>query len=98
MRPALRHPAEGQQRTFAASGRQPKKAKEVSWRAQNRLHSRFKKLLGRRLQRNKALTAIARELSAFVWELLRELPCYSQNLDSVQRVQQKEEVMVSSWE
>jgi transposase len=64
---------------------QPKKAKEVSWRAQNRLHSRFKKLLGRRLQRNKALTAIARELSAFVWELLRELPCYSQYLPHEQR-------------
>jgi transposase len=59
---------------------QPQRVKAVSWRAQNRLHSRFKKLLGRRLQRNKALTAIARELSAFVWELLRELPCYNQCL------------------
>lgn len=57
---------------------QLKRVKEVSWRAQNRLHSRFKKLLGRRLQRNKALTAVARELSAFVWELLRKLPCYTQ--------------------
>lgn len=56
---------------------QPQRVKEVSWRAQNRLHSRFKKLLGRRLQRNKALAAIARELSGFIWELLRELPCYT---------------------
>ena len=40
-----------------------RRAKEVSWRAQNRLHSRFKKLLGRRLLRNKAITAVARELT-----------------------------------
>lgn len=56
---------------------QPRRVKEVSWRAQNRLHSRFKKLQGRRLQRNKTLIAIARELSAFVWELLREQACYA---------------------
>jgi hypothetical protein len=49
----------------------------VSWRAQNRLHSRFNRLRGRRLQRNKAMTAVARELTGFIWELLRELPCYT---------------------
>ena len=54
-----------------------RRAKEVSWRAQNRLHSRFKKLLGRRLLRNKAITAVARELTGFIWELLREMPCYT---------------------
>jgi transposase len=54
-----------------------RRAKEVSWRAQNRLHARFNRLRGRRLQRNKAMTAVARELTGFIWELLRELPCYS---------------------
>jgi transposase len=54
-----------------------RRAREVSWRAQNRLHSRFNRLRGRRLQRNKAMTAIARELTGFIWELLRELPCYT---------------------
>ena len=54
-----------------------RRAKEVSWRAQNRLHARFNRLRGRRLQRNKAMTAIARELTGFIWELLRELPCYT---------------------
>ena len=54
-----------------------RRAKEVSWRAQNRLHARFNRLRGRRLQRNKAITAIARELTGFIWELLRELPCYT---------------------
>ena len=54
-----------------------RRAKEVSWRAQNRLHSRFNRLRGRRLQRNKAMTAVARELTGFIWELLRELSCYT---------------------
>ena len=36
------------------------------------------KLLGRRLQRNKAKVAIARELCGFIWALLRTLDCYKQ--------------------
>lgn len=54
-----------------------RRAREVSWRAQNRLHSRFNRLRARRLLRNKAMTALARELAGFIWELLRELPCYT---------------------
>jgi transposase len=54
-----------------------RRAREVSWRAQNRLHARFNRLRGRRVQRNKAMTAVARELTGFIWELLRELPCYT---------------------
>ena len=48
----------------------------ISWRAQNRLHRRYTRLLARRLQRNKAMVAIARELCGFIWELLRTQPCY----------------------
>ena len=61
------------------SRRQQGQSREVcaiSWRAQNRLHHRYTKLLGRRLQRNKAMVAIARELCGFIWELLRTQPCY----------------------
>jgi hypothetical protein len=32
---------------------------------------RYTRLLARRLQRNKAIVAIARELCGFIWELLR---------------------------
>jgi len=59
-----------------------RRAKEVSWRAQNRLHSRFNRLRGRRLQRNKAMTAVARELTGFIWELLRDLPCYTKTANA----------------
>ena len=55
---------------------QSKEVRAISWRAQKRLHSRFARLAARRLQRNKALVAIARELCGFVWELLRTQPCY----------------------
>ena len=55
---------------------QPAQVRTISWRAQNRLHNRYRRLLARRLQRNKAIVAIARELCGFIWELLRTQDCY----------------------
>jgi transposase len=55
---------------------QPPEVRALSWKAQNRLHLRFTRLLARRLQRNKAKVAIARELCGFIWALLRTQPCY----------------------
>jgi transposase len=55
---------------------QSQEVRAISWRAQTRLHSRFTSLAARRLQRNKALVAIARELCGFVWEVLRTQSCY----------------------
>jgi transposase len=57
---------------------QPPQVREISWKAQSRLHLRFTRLLGRRLQRNKAKVAIARELCGFIWALLRTQTCYTQ--------------------
>jgi transposase len=56
---------------------QPREVRALSWKAQNRLHLRFKRLLARRLPRNKAKVAIARELCGFIWALLRTQPCYT---------------------
>jgi transposase len=44
---------------------------EISWRAQNRLHERGRKLAARGKTRQKAQIAMARELAAFVWEVMR---------------------------
>ena len=44
---------------------------EISWRAQNRLHERGRKLAARGKTRQKAQIAVARELAAFVWEVMR---------------------------
>jgi transposase len=46
---------------------------EISWKAQNRLHRRFCALAARRLHRNKVIVAMARELSAFIWELHQQI-------------------------
>jgi transposase len=50
---------------------QSKAVKELSWRAQNRLHGRFVRLSMRQLLRNKVVVAVARELCGFIWELMR---------------------------
>jgi len=55
---------------------QPRQVRALSWKAQNRLHLRFTRLLARRLQRNKAKVAVARELCGFIWALLRTQTCY----------------------
>ncbi len=57
---------------------QPAEVRALSWKAQNRLHLRFNRLLARRLPRNKAKVAVARELCGFVWALLRTQKCYTQ--------------------
>jgi transposase len=55
---------------------QPRAVRLISWKAQNRLHTRYKRLMARRLQRNKVMVAVARELCGFIWELLRTQECY----------------------
>jgi transposase len=55
---------------------QSREVRTISWKAQHRLHSRYTRLMARRLQRNKALVAIARELCGFIWELLHTQSCY----------------------
>jgi transposase len=55
---------------------QGRQVRAISWKAQNRLHTRYKRLMARRLQRNKVMVAVARELCGFIWELLRAQECY----------------------
>jgi hypothetical protein len=43
----------------------------ISWRCQNRLHERGRKLAARGKTRQKVQIAMARELAAFVWEVMR---------------------------
>jgi transposase len=50
-----------------------REVRAVSWRAQERLHRRFCRLLMRGVHRNKVVIAIARELVAFIWELAQVL-------------------------
>jgi hypothetical protein len=51
----------------------PKAVSDIAWAAQLRLHSKFKRLLARRVMKNKAVVAVARELTGFVWAIAREV-------------------------
>lgn len=48
--------------------------KEISWKAQVRLCGRFRKLMAKGKNRNRTVTAIARELSGFMWAIAKEVP------------------------
>lgn len=50
----------------------PTTAIRVAWRAQHRLHARYRRLLARGKSPQLAVTAVARELSAFVWAALTQ--------------------------
>lgn len=52
---------------------QSKKVTDLSWKMQTRLHARRKKLAGRQMLGGKIQVALARELTGFVWALLREI-------------------------
>ena len=52
---------------------QPKAVRDIAWRAQLRLCSRYRRLCGRGMHSNKICVAIARELSAFIWEAARHV-------------------------
>lgn len=51
----------------------PKAARDIAWKAQLRLCARFRKLCARRLNKNKVVVAIARELSGFVWAIAKDV-------------------------
>jgi len=48
---------------------QPRWVTELSWKTQNRLHTKFATLARRKKQYNKTKVAVARELAGFIWEL-----------------------------
>ncbi|MHB1844243.1 MAG: IS110 family RNA-guided transposase, partial [Deltaproteobacteria bacterium] len=45
---------------------------KIAWTAQVRIHGRYRKLLGRGEDNRKVITALARELTGFVWSIGRQ--------------------------
>ena len=43
--------------------------KAISWKAQHRLHSRYRRLIGKGKSKQQAVTAVARELLGFIWAI-----------------------------
>lgn len=48
---------------------QSETVKEIAWKAQHRLHSRYCRLLGRGKSKQQVVTAVARELLGFIWAI-----------------------------
>ena len=51
-----------------------KEVKEISWKCQVRLCARFRRLTAAGKNRNTVVTAIARELAAFMWSIAKQVP------------------------
>jgi len=49
--------------------RQSEAVKAIAWKAQHRLHHRYRRLLGRGKSKQQVVTAIARELLGFIWAI-----------------------------
>lgn len=45
----------------------------ISWKAQNRLHKKYYRLLSKGKEKGKTVTAIARELAGFIWAVMQEV-------------------------
>jgi transposase len=58
----------------------PRRVREIAWKAQTRLCGRFRSLERKGKRRTVVATAIARELSAFIWAINRELMARRQGL------------------
>lgn len=43
--------------------------REIAWKAQHRLHTRYRKLMARGKEKEKVVTAIGRELLGFIWAI-----------------------------
>jgi len=47
----------------------PQAITDIAWSAQVRLSAKFKRLLARKVMKTKAVVAVARELTGFVWAI-----------------------------
>jgi transposase len=53
---------------------QPESVKAIAWKAQDRLHRRYRRLVGRGKPKQKAVVAVAREMLGFIWAIAQEIP------------------------
>ena len=51
----------------------PQRVRQIAWKAQVRLCGRFRRLMARGKNRNKVVSATARELSGFMWAIAQEV-------------------------
>jgi transposase len=70
---SYRHPprvGRNKQEKVAAA---PQRVREIAWKAQNRLHNRYRSLIRKGKLKTVANTAVAREFAGFLWAVNREI-------------------------
>ena len=70
---AYRHPAKVSEAMQKRLERLPKHIQDIAWKAQVRLCKRYRRLVARGKHPNVAVTAVARELAAFMWAIARHV-------------------------
>ena len=70
---SYRHPPRVGKEKLAKVAAAPRAVQEIAWKAQSRLSARFRALTRRGKQPTVVVTAIARELSGFIWAVSREI-------------------------
>jgi transposase len=71
---AYRFPAGVSKQIQARQEQLPEAVRDIAWRAQVRLCKRFQKMIARGKNANVVVTAIARELAAFMWAITKQVP------------------------
>jgi transposase len=71
---AYRFPAKVSAHIQTRIDRLPKALQDIGWKAQVRLCKRYRRLVARGKHPNVVVTAIARELIAFMWAIARTMP------------------------
>ncbi len=71
---AYRYPAKVSAHLQQRIERCPKPIQDISWKAQVRLCKRYRRMVARGKNPNVVVTAIAREILAFLWAIAREVP------------------------
>jgi transposase len=70
---AYRHPPRVGKDKQAKVAAAPRAVREIAWKAQHRLYARYRALTRRGKLKTVAVTAVARELAAFIWAVSREI-------------------------
>jgi transposase len=70
---SYRYPARVSQDKIQLVTKQPKAVRDIAWKAQDRLCKRYRMLARKGKKSTVVVTAIARELSGFIWSMGREL-------------------------
>jgi len=70
---SYRHPPRVGKEKLAKVAAAPRAVQEIAWKAQSRLSARFRALTRRGKRPTVVVTAIARELSGFIWAISREI-------------------------